>query len=169
MHTKNLFVDAASDSGLQPILAGPREVARAAARRRSVLPSLPGDGASSVSAALDAASGTELLPEAGVSAEELYRNLGRLSEGAALALAVSGGPLRSSRRRRSLVEGIERADSVTVNPQKWLYVANVCALALFSDRAVWQRAVLLNSFPDEETINRLFEVIDTFTEELGPR
>lgn len=333
MHMKDLFVDAASDSGLQPILAGLQEVAQAAARRRSVLPSLPGAGASSVSAALDAASGKELLPEEGVSTEELYRDLGRLSEGAALvarpgwlghmdppptwasvlgsasaavlnnnmlmaetapsftrleadvtedlaremglgprpsgaftaggslanllALAVAreehlrrsaeggtdrggelsrltvvasedahtsidraavvlgldpkrgvsrcatdadgrmdvtkveraiqeaedagqrcfclvatagttvlgaidplaaladvaassglwfhvdaayGGPLRLSRRRRSLLEGIERADSVTVNPQKWLYVAKVCALALFSDRAVWQRA-----------------------------
>lgn len=46
--------------------------------------------------------------------------------------AIWGGGLAFTEGEpRSLLEGIERADSITFNPQKWMTVAKTCSLALF--------------------------------------
>lgn len=48
--------------------------------------------------------------------------------------AAWAGPLRLSRRHGHLLDGIERADSVSVSAHKWLYQPKESALVLFNDR-----------------------------------
>jgi glutamate/tyrosine decarboxylase-like PLP-dependent enzyme len=69
-----------------------------------------------------------------------------------------GGAALISARLRPLYDGIERADSLTVNPHKWLYTPYDCSAVIYRDKsiaaaALTQRADYLDAVSDGEAGN----------------
>lgn len=59
--------------------------------------------------------------------------------------AAYGGALIFSEKYRGRLAGIEHADSITFNPQKWLYVSQGCSMALFRNMREMESAFRIPS------------------------
>ena len=74
--------------------------------------------------------------------------------------AAYGGALIFSPEHRHLLAGTSQADSITFNPQKWLYVAKTCATALFKNFDVLKQhfRILAPYMGDDEQWSNLGEL-----------
>lgn len=73
--------------------------------------------------------------------------------------AAYGGALVFSKDKRQLLKGINHADSITFNPQKWMYVAKTCAMVLFKDRELLEKEFRISApYMNETDFTNLGEI-----------
>ncbi len=55
--------------------------------------------------------------------------------------AIYGGALAFSSRNRQVLKGIDRADSIALGPQKWMYVPRLSAVVLIKGRDIFDQSL----------------------------
>lgn len=74
--------------------------------------------------------------------------------------AIYGGALMFSSKHAYRLNGIGQADSISFNPQKWMYVAKTCSMVLFADGRTMREAVRVAApyMKDQQEFTNLGEI-----------
>jgi len=74
--------------------------------------------------------------------------------------AIYGGALIFSEKHRDRLNGIQKADSISFNPQKWMFVAKTCSMVLFADKNAMISAMQISSpyMKDQTDFRNLGEI-----------
>lgn len=60
--------------------------------------------------------------------------------------AIYGGAIILSNRQKHRLKGIEFADSIAFNPQKWLHVAKTCSMLIFRDAEILKKYFSMKAY-----------------------
>jgi len=64
--------------------------------------------------------------------------------------AIYGGAIILSKKEKHRLKGIEKADSIAFNPQKWMHIAKTCSLLLFRDSEILNRYFSMKAYYTKE-------------------
>lgn len=64
--------------------------------------------------------------------------------------AIYGGALILSNNEKYRLKGIEKADSISFNPQKWMHVSKTCSLLMFRDEEILHKYFSMKAFYTKE-------------------
>jgi glutamate/tyrosine decarboxylase-like PLP-dependent enzyme len=64
--------------------------------------------------------------------------------------AIYGGALILSQKEKHRLNGIEKADSISFNPQKWMHVSKTCSLLIFRDGDILKKYFSMKAFYTKE-------------------
>lgn len=64
--------------------------------------------------------------------------------------AIYGGALILSKKEKHRLKGIEKANSIAFNPQKWMHIAKTCSLLLYRDSKILNRYFSMKAYYTKE-------------------
>ncbi len=64
--------------------------------------------------------------------------------------AIYGGALIISEKEKYRLQGVENADSIAFNPQKWMHIAKTCSLLMFRDSDISNRYFSMKAYYTKE-------------------
>lgn len=64
--------------------------------------------------------------------------------------AIYGGAIILSKKEKYRLDGIEEADSISFNPQKWMHIAKTCSLLLYKDGNILERYFGMKAYYTKE-------------------
>lgn len=64
--------------------------------------------------------------------------------------AIYGGAIILSKKEKHRLKGIENADSIAFNPQKWMHIAKTCSLLIFRDSDILNRYFSMKAYYTKE-------------------
>ncbi|MBK8955115.1 MAG: aminotransferase class V-fold PLP-dependent enzyme [Saprospiraceae bacterium] len=64
--------------------------------------------------------------------------------------AIYGGAIILSQTEKHRLNGIEKSDSISFNPQKWMHIAKTCSMLMFRDQDILQKYFSMKAFYTKE-------------------